>query len=133
MILYSQINQIATDAVMHRHKLTDQAAKDTNANTRHLDLRTDISLFKVSKHFFCWFGGFCVRSCFRDVNIQETKTGLKGMQRKEKEEYKRRRVDVKASEKRNKIKPPDRSLFISSCHHPCPRIQVEQPSSFHCC
>lgn len=52
MILYSQINQIATDAVMHRHKLTDQAAKDTNANTRHLDLRTDISQFKVSKHFF---------------------------------------------------------------------------------
>jgi hypothetical protein len=85
MILYSQINQIATDAVMHRHKLTDQAAKDTNANTRHLDLRTDISQFKVSKHFFRWFGGFCERSCFRDVVIKEAKTGLKGMQRKEKE------------------------------------------------
>ena len=52
MILYSQINQIATDAVMHRHKVTDQAAKDTNVNTRHLDLRMDISQFKVSKHFF---------------------------------------------------------------------------------
>lgn len=84
MILYSQINQIATDAVMHRHKLTDQAAKDTNANTRHLDLRTDISQFKVSKHFFRRFGGFFVRSCFRDVIIREGKTGLKGMQRKEK-------------------------------------------------
>ena len=76
--LYSQINQIATDAVMHRHKLTDQAAKDTNANTRHLDL-TDISQFNFSKHFFFVCSGQVSRWC-----IEKRRPFLKGMQSKRK-------------------------------------------------